>query len=129
VVESGALPETVVQSGEKPSSIAGPGSLITISFRLVPFLPFRGRWVAEILEYQPLSHFVDCQRQGPMRSWRHRHSFRTELKNGVEGTVVRDDVEYELPFGFLGRIADSFIIERLMHRTFTARQTQLESFF
>lgn len=129
VVESGALPGNVVQSGEIATVIAGPGSLITISFRLVPFLPFRGRWVAEIVDYQALSSFVDLQREGPMRSWRHRHSFRNEVRNGSEGTVVRDDVEYELPFGFLGRFADALLIERMLRETFSTRQKQLESFF
>ena len=129
VVESGAIPETVVESGVDHATIAGTGSRITISFRFVPFLPFRGRWVAEILEYEPLSHFVDEQRSGPMRCWRHRHSFRRETRDGMEGTVVRDEVEYQLPFGILGRIADSVIVERMMRGTFTARQTQLSSFF
>jgi ligand-binding SRPBCC domain-containing protein len=129
VVESGAASETVVESGGNQTKIARGGSQIVISFRLIPFLPFRGRWVAEILEYEPLSHFIDEQRFGPMRSWRHRHSFRHESCNGVEGTVVRDEVDYQLPFGILGRIADSLIVERMMRRTFTARQTQLASFF
>ena len=129
VVESGASSEAVVESGVVPATIAGKGSQIVISFRLVPFLPFRGRWVAEILEYEPLSHFVDQQRSGPMRFWRHRHSFRSEVRNGREGTKVRDEVDYELPFGVLGRIADSILVERMMRRTFAARQSQLTSFF
>jgi ligand-binding SRPBCC domain-containing protein len=129
VVESGAISETVVESGGNQTKIAGRGSQIVISFRLLPFLPFRGRWVAEILDYEPLSHFIDEQRSGPMRSWRHRHSFRPESRSSVEGTVVRDEVDYQLPFGILGRIADSLIVERVMRRTFAARQTQLTSFF
>jgi ligand-binding SRPBCC domain-containing protein len=129
VVESGPNSEAVVGSGGPTTKIAGRGSQIVISFRLVPFLPFRGRWVAEILEYEPLSHFVDEQRSGPMRSWRHRHSFQSEVRNGTEGTIVRDEVEYELPFGILGRIADWLFIERMMRRTFAARQSQLGSLF
>ena len=129
VVESGAIFETVVESGGNQTKIAGIGSQIVISFRLLPFLPFRGRWVAEILEYEPLSHFVDEQRSGPMCSWRHRHSFRPESRNGVEGTIVRDEVDYHLPFGILGRGADSLIVERMMRRTFTTRQAQLTLFF
>ncbi len=122
VVESGANPGTVVESGWNLTRIAGKGSQIVISFRLVPFLPFRGRWVAMILEYEPLSHFVDEQRSGPMRSWRHRHSFRELNEGGTLQTVVRDEVEYLLPFGLIGRIADSLIVERMMRRTFARRQ-------
>ena len=129
VVESGANSEAMVERGVDPATIAGKGSQIVISFRLLPFLPFRGRWTAEILEYEPLSHFVDEQRSGPMRSWHHRHSFRSKVRNGREGTIVGDEVDYELPFGILGRIADSLVVERMMRRTFATRQTQLNSFF
>lgn len=115
----------VVESGTESGQIAGPGSLIEISFRLFPLLPFRGRWVAEILEYEPLSYFLDTQRSGPMRTWRHRHSFRSETRNGANGTIVRDEVEYELPFGILGRVADFLFVERMMQRTFESRQIQL----
>jgi ligand-binding SRPBCC domain-containing protein len=126
VPPGGEKSKSVVESGGEPPQVAGPGSEIVISFRLVPVLPFRGRWVAEILEYEPLSYFLDKQRSGPMRSWRHRHSFRLENRNGLDGTVVRDEVEYELPFGVLGRMADALVVERMMQRTFTTRQKQLE---
>ena len=129
VVESGATSETVVKSGANPATIAGKGSEIVISFRLVPFLPIRGRWVAEILEYEPPSYFIDHQRSGPMRSWHHRHSFRSEVRNGSDGTIVRDEVDYELPFGILGRMADSLVVESMMRRTFATRQSQLTAFF
>ncbi len=129
VVESGADPATVVQSGGESTQIAGVGSEIEISFRLIPFLPFRGQWIAEIIEYEPLSHFVDRQSSGPMRQWRHRHSFRREVRDGVEGTIVRDEVDYRLPFGVLGSIADVLFVERMMRHTFATRQGQLESFF
>lgn len=119
----GAIKKIVVKSGENPA--AGPGSKILISFRVVPFLTFRGRWLAEILEYEPLSYFLDTQRKGPMKSWRHRHSFCAETRGGVAGTIVRDEVEYQLPFGILGRLADSLFVERMMRRTFASRHQQL----
>ena len=116
----------VVESGIDPGCVAGAGSFIQISFRLVPFLPFRGSWIAEILDYEPLSYFLDTQRSGPMRSWRHRHSFRAETRDGVAGTVVRDEVEYELPLGILGKSVDVVFVERAMQRTFQSRQQRLE---
>jgi ligand-binding SRPBCC domain-containing protein len=115
----------VVESGIDPGRVAGPGSLIEISFRLAPFLPFRGSWIAEILEYEPLSYFLDTQRSGPMRSWRHRHSFHADTRDGVSGTIIRDEVEYELPFGSLGKAVDMIFVERMMQRTFQSRQQQL----
>jgi ligand-binding SRPBCC domain-containing protein len=129
VVESGGSTGSSQQSGGNQDEIAGPGSQITISFRLIPYLPFRGRWVAEILEYQENFYFLDIQRSGPMRSWLHRHSFHEESRDGVRGTMIRDDVQYELPLGLLGRIGDALVVERMMNRTFATRQQQLESLF
>ncbi len=116
----------VAESGMGPERVAGPGSTIEVSFRFVPFLPFRGRWVAQIVEFEPLSYFVDTQRNGPMRHWTHRHSFRAESRDGISGTVVRDEVEYELPFGLLGRLADTVLVGTVMQRTFESRQNELQ---
>lgn len=108
------------------NQVAGSGSVIEIPFQTIPLLPIRGRCVAEILEYEPLSHFLDRQRTGPMRLWRHRHSFRPETRNRVPGTVVHDEVEYELPFGPLGRLVNGILIEQMMHGTFQPQQQEFE---
>jgi ligand-binding SRPBCC domain-containing protein len=121
-----AATKKVVESGMDPERIAGPGSLIQISFRLVPFLPIRGKWIAEILEYEPLRYFLDRQRSGPMKRWEHRHSFRAESRDGIAGTVVRDEVDYKLPFGPVGHATDALLIQRMMQRTFSSRQKELE---
>jgi ligand-binding SRPBCC domain-containing protein len=119
--ESGAVSE----SGSFSTLVAGVGSQIEISFRLVPFLPFRGRWLAEIVRYEPVVRFQDIQRRGPTKSWRHTHEFERQSRNGVDGTVVRDIVEYELPFGILGRIADWTSVRWMMKATFRSRQKAL----
>jgi ligand-binding SRPBCC domain-containing protein len=51
--------------------------------------PIPVRWVAEF-EGVSDSGFVDRQREGPFRSWQHRHSF---VKIGPEMTEVVDEVE------------------------------------
>lgn len=37
---------------ERLRGLAGTSSVLTISFRLFPFLPLRCRWTAEILEFE-----------------------------------------------------------------------------
>jgi ligand-binding SRPBCC domain-containing protein len=119
--------ESVVQSGEKStcSAPAGPGSLITVSFRVVPFLPFRSQWIAKIVEFDPGSYFRDIQEKGPMKSWSHTHQFRSVTRDGIPGTVVGDIVDYQLPFGLLGSLADWLFVRALMRLTFRSRQKTL----
>lgn len=55
------------------------------------------RWRSEITEWEPPRRFVDEQRRGPYRLWRHEHTF--EARDG--GTLCRDHVKYAVPFDFL----------------------------
>jgi ligand-binding SRPBCC domain-containing protein len=84
---------------------AGAGTKMTISFRPFPYSPLRVPWDAEITEFVWNDHFCDTQGRGPFAFWRHCHSLRVEERDGVTGTLLRDEVEYELPFGALGEIA------------------------
>src|SRR5262245_57861853 len=74
-----------------------PGTRVTLTTHLGP-IPLR--WVAEHVEYAPPHAFSDYQVSGPFKSWRHRHVF---LDDGQGGTILRDEVDYELRFGRIGR--------------------------
>ena len=106
---------------EKTPDAAGEGSLITISFRPVPLLPLRLEWDALITEFRWNDFFCDEQRRGPFKYFRHCHRIREERN----GTVVSDDVEYELPFGFLGDMANRLMIKRQIQSLFRHRQKML----
>jgi uncharacterized protein len=82
--------------------------------------PFPIRWVAEHSDYVDGRQFCDEQREGPFRFWRHTHRF--EDRSG--GSVLRDEIEYELPAGVLGSwLGSRFVRDRLVrmfryrHRT------------
>ena len=104
---------------------AGAGSTIETSFRIFPLLPFRARWTARIIEFEPNHHFVDVQDKGPFRRWQHRHEFQSEIREGIAGTIVRDKIDYDTGWGFLGRIAERLFIRRQMISTFEERQKKL----
>ncbi len=106
--------------------LAGVGSEIVTSFRIAPPLPFRRRWIARITEFEWNHHFADEQVQGPFARWHHRHELTAEARNGINGTVVRDRVEYEIGFGILGRVAQSLFVDSQMKRTFAHRQRVVE---
>jgi ligand-binding SRPBCC domain-containing protein len=106
---------------------AGVGTEIRLSVRLLPFMPFRTRWLARIVEFEPNRHFVDVQVKGPFRRWRHRHEFESTERGGEPGTLIRDDLEYEVGFGLLGDVMARWLIARKVQSTFTARQQRLEA--
>src|SRR5271170_1414798 len=89
---------------------AGVGSLIVTSFRIFPFLPLRAEWIARITEFEWNHHFADLQDKGPFKTWHHRHEFKAETREGVDGTRLRDIIDYEVGFGFAGGIANRFLI-------------------
>ena len=107
------------------AGLAGVGSEIITSFRLFKFPPIRSKWTARITEFEWDHHFADLQVRGPFKRFLHRHELRTEIRNGVEGTVVRDAVEFDAGYGFLGRLMEKFIAQQ-MRQTFKYRQLKLE---
>lgn len=104
---------------------AGTGTVITTSFRLFPFLPVRAQWIARITEFEWNHHFADVQQKGPFKQWHHRHEFLQETRNGVNGTVVRDLIQYEVGFGPLGALADELFVKRQMRSMFALRRQAL----
>jgi len=109
------------------SPLAGTGSVAYLSVRMIPFLPFRAPWVARIVEFEWNHHFADIQEKGPFKNWRHRHQFASEVRDGVNGTLVGDILDYEVGFGPLGAIAQKLFVGRQMQQTFVHRQKILES--
>jgi len=107
------------------SSAAGVGTTMVTSFRTVPGLPFRSRWIARITEFEWNHHFADVQDRGPFKSWHHRHEFSAEKRDGVEGTLIRDTIEYDVGFGPLGSLVNIFLVRNQIKRTFLDRQRKL----
>jgi ligand-binding SRPBCC domain-containing protein len=105
--------------------VAGQGSLMTISFRAVPLMPLRLEWDAYIAEFRRDEHFCDEQRRGPFKYFRHCHRLRDEVRDGVTGTVVSDAVEYELPWGRLGDLANGLAVKRQIRSLFAHRHRML----
>ena len=104
---------------------AGSGSVLTITFRAVPFVPIRLRWVAVISEFQWNDHFCDVQKSGPLAYWHHCHHIAGVPQDGVPGTSITDKVTYALPLGPLGDLANGLSIKRQMKSTFAYRQRQV----
>ena len=88
--------------------ISDVGSQAIIESRILG--PIKVRWVAEHTLYEPPHVFEDVQISGPFRSWRHRHV----VEPHAAGALLRDQIDYVPPLGFLGRaVAPLFITSRL----------------
>jgi ligand-binding SRPBCC domain-containing protein len=109
------------------SSLAGAGSRIATSFRLLPFLPIRATWTSLIVEFVWDHYFVDVQEKGPFKTFRHKHELLKQTKGGIEGTLVRDSVDYDVGFGMFGDIAQRLFVSRQLASMFSERQRVLES--
>jgi ligand-binding SRPBCC domain-containing protein len=101
---------------------AGAGTTMTISFKPFPFSPFRVPWDAEITEFVWNDHFCDVQHRGPFAYWKHCHRLEPQIRGVLPGTLLVDHVEYELPFGPLGDLADRLFVKGQMESIFLYRQ-------
>jgi ligand-binding SRPBCC domain-containing protein len=109
--------------------VAGAGSIIDTSLRPISWLSWRRKWTAAITEFEWNHHFTDVQEKGPFKRWHHRHEFLEDDRNGFNGTLVRDVIEYEVGFGPFGALANSLFIRRRISQTFAYRQKNLPKLF
>jgi ligand-binding SRPBCC domain-containing protein len=107
----------------EPSSPMTNGLVVT--YRLCPLLGITVPWVSEISGIEAGRQFIDEQRVGPYRTWRHEHVF-TPVAGGVE---VRDLVHYSLPCGALGDVVNALVVAPRLRRIFDYRRRVLEQRF
>lgn len=96
------------------------GAVIQYALR-VRGLPLR--WLTEIERWNPPFEFVDIQVKGPYKLWRHTHRF-SEARGG---TTIGDTVNYELPFGILGRVVHRLQVAGDVERIFEYRNQQVRA--
>ena len=97
------------------AQISQEGSRAVIETKI--FGLFKVRWVAKHTAYDPPRSFEDVQVAGPFRSWRHHHIVRAH----EAGAILRDEIDYEPPLGFLGRLFAPLLVERRLQRLFDYR--------
>ncbi len=97
------------------ADISRIGSRASIEMRIFGLIP--SRWTAEHTKYEPPKMFEDVQISGPFRSWRHRHLVLPH----PEGSILRDEVEFEPPLGFLGAPFVPFLVLPKLEKMFEYR--------
>ncbi len=95
--------------------ISEPGSQTIIEAKILG--PFTARWIAQHTAYDPPRMFEDVQVAGPFRSWRHRHIVAPH----PDGATLRDQIDYEPPLWFFGRLLAPRLVEPRLQRMFDFR--------
>ncbi|HEX2629538.1 MAG TPA: SRPBCC family protein [Chitinophagaceae bacterium] len=96
-----------------------------IEYKIKPILGIPLYWMTEITEVKDKTLFIDEQRKGPYKLWRHQHFFK-EIPGGVEMT---DLVEYSPPLLMLGKMANSFFLRKQLNGIFRFRYQKIEEIF
>ncbi len=100
---------------------------LEIGYRIRPLFGIPVQWLTRITEFDPPNGFRDVQLRGPYRSWDHVHRF--EAIEG--GTLIRDEVTYEVPVGIAGDALNRFVIRNelrwiFLYRSWATRQALAE---
>ncbi len=119
-------------AGQVPAGMlrmAGSGTEMTVAFRVIPYLPVHERWIVNITEFSLNEYFHDSQKQGPFRRWEHTHSFEPMMQGGTMGTLIRDEVDYEVGFGWVGRAIETALFQGIFRATFNYRKRVVDRLF
>lgn len=98
---------------------------LEIRYRIRPLLGIPMTWTTRIAAYDPPHRFVDLQLGGPYRRWEHTHTF--EAVPG--GTIVSDEITYEVPLRPLGDLANRLVVRGELERIFRHRAETIRTLF
>jgi ligand-binding SRPBCC domain-containing protein len=101
------------------------GSEIWLEGRIIMMLHKRSRWHSVITTYSVSPQqclYVDEMLTGPFKKWIHSHKFRSvDSNNNQKQTQVIDEIDFELPYGIIGRIFDGHAY-RMLEKLFCNRK-------
>ena len=98
---------------------------MVIDYTVHPLFGIPLKWKTVITQVKKPFQFADKQEKGPYKKWVHVHTF-LEKENG---TLMKDEITYCLPFGILGRIAHFLFVRKKLEHIFEFRKKTLENLF
>lgn len=110
--------------GGEHTSPVFPGQMLWFQIRLAPFI-WR-TWITHITHVDPGVSFIDEQRAGPYKLWRHRHLITPLSATSCE---ITDTVHYALPFQPVGELAHPLVVDPMLRRIFAYRRQALQNIF
>ncbi len=113
----------VITSRPDGNSKIYPGMIIT--YEVSPIKGVKMNWVTEITHIKQNEYFIDEQRLGPYGFWQHQHHFE-KIEGGIK---MIDKLYYALPYGILGRLANSIFAKNELKKMFSYRTKKIEEIF
>lgn len=98
---------------------------MTIDYTVTPLLGIPVAWRTKILQVDEWKSFTDYQLKGPYKTWKHFHEF---IPND-QGVLMKDTVDYTLPFGIVGDITHALLVKKKLDYIFNYRYRVLEKLF
>ena len=99
----------------QPPTSLRVGTRVIVEIKIFGLIP--QKMIAEHTKYEPPRMFEDVLISSPFKSWRHQHL----VSPHIEGAILRDEIEFEPPLGFLGRIAAPFAVVPQLEKMFNYR--------
>ncbi len=96
-----------------------------INYTVSPIMRIPLKWKTIITEVDYEKSFVDFQAKGPFKLWNHKHEFFPN----EQGVLMIDTVDYQLPFGVLGKIAHQLLVKKKLENIFNYRYDVMENLF
>jgi uncharacterized protein len=91
---------------------------------LVRRLFFSIYWTIRIDEHVANRYFVDVQEKGPFVRFRHRHEFVPH----AEGALLRDEIDFELPFSPFSLPVSKWLVKPKLDRIFAHRHAKTKKY-
>lgn len=96
-----------------------------IDYTVKPLLGIPLKWKTVITQVDFEKSFTDFQEKGPYKLWNHFHEFIPNEK----GVLMKDTIDYALPFGILGQLVHPFLVKNKLKEIFDYRFKVLEEKF
>lgn len=98
---------------------------LIIEYVVRPLAGIPLKWKSRITAVNAPYSFVDEQLKGPYAYWHHEHTFE-EKNNSV---LMKDRVTYAISLGWLGRLANKWIVRKKLEQIFDYRTEQMLTIF
>jgi len=82
------------------------------------------KFTSKITSLQHPDHFTDEMIQGDFKSFRHEHHFKA-IQNG---TIMIDLVNFESPFGIIGKLFNHFYLQQYMKQLLLKRNEVIKEY-